>query len=37
MRGDKNEGPLTSILSPCGERRRAFKNRVKILNVWLEF
>jgi hypothetical protein len=29
MRGDKNERPLTSILSPGGERRRVFKNPVK--------
>jgi hypothetical protein len=27
MRGDKNKYPLTSILSPGGERKRVFKNR----------
>jgi hypothetical protein len=30
MRGDKNERPLTSILSPSGERKCVFKYRVKI-------
>jgi hypothetical protein len=34
MRGDKNERPLTSILSPGGERRCVFKNRVKISNIF---
>jgi hypothetical protein len=34
MRGDKNERPLTSILSPGGERKRVFKNRVKISNIF---
>jgi hypothetical protein len=34
MRGDINERPLTSILSPGGERRYAFKNRVKISNIF---
>jgi len=34
MRGDKKEHPLTSILSPGGERRRVFKNRVKISNIF---
>jgi hypothetical protein len=33
MRGDKNERPLTSILSPGGERRCVFKNR-KISNIF---
>jgi hypothetical protein len=32
MRGDKNERPLTSILSPGGERRGVFQHRVKISN-----
>jgi len=34
MRGDKKELPLTSILSPGGERRRVFKSRVKISNIF---
>jgi hypothetical protein len=34
MRGDKNERPLTSILSPGGERRHVFKNRVIISNIF---
>jgi hypothetical protein len=34
MRGDKNERPLTSILSPGGERKFAFKHRVKISNIF---
>jgi len=34
MRGDKKERPLTSILSPSGERRCVFKNRVKISNIF---
>jgi hypothetical protein len=34
MRGDKKKCPLTSILSPGGERRCVFKNRVKILNIF---
>jgi hypothetical protein len=29
MRGDKNERPLTSILSPGGERRCIFKIGLK--------
>jgi hypothetical protein len=29
MRGDKNERPLTSILSPGGERRYVFKIELK--------
>jgi hypothetical protein len=34
MRGDENKRPLTSILSPDGERRRVFKNRIKISNIF---
>ncbi len=34
MRGDKNERHLTSILSPGGEKRRVFKSRVKISNIF---
>jgi len=34
MRGDKNARPLTSILSPGGERKCVFKNRVKISNIF---
>jgi hypothetical protein len=34
MRGDKNERPLTSILSPGGERRRVFRNRVEVSNIF---
>jgi hypothetical protein len=34
MRGDKNERPLTSLLSPSGERRCVFKFRVKISNIF---
>jgi hypothetical protein len=34
MRGDKNECPLTSILSPGGERC-VFKNRAKISNIFV--
>jgi hypothetical protein len=34
MRGDKNKRPLTLILSPGGERRYVFKNRVKISNIF---
>jgi hypothetical protein len=37
MRGDKNERLLTSILSPGWERRRVFKNRVKISNIFDRF
>jgi hypothetical protein len=33
MRGDKNKRPLTAILSH-GERRRVFKNRIKISNIF---
>jgi hypothetical protein len=34
MRGDKNQRPLTSILSRGGERRCVFKNLVKISNIF---
>jgi hypothetical protein len=34
MRGGKKERPLTSILSPGGERRYVFKNCVKISNIF---